>query len=347
MQDFTETIYFGSYTRASSQGIYEASFYQGQLENIKVLASLKNPTYLALDKKANRLISVAELSNKSGLAVIDLLPEHQGEILSYLEYSDHVPCYVSYDPENSLIYTANYHDAILSVLSLGKDGQIHLIDQVQHVGKGPHPNQEKAHIHFACPHPFTEGILCCDLGSDLISHYRLDKEMKLTKISDLSLKAGSGPRHLAFHPQRKVAYLLSELTSEVTVLPFNLSTSAFQIASSYSLLPDKWTDFNSGAAIHLSQDGRFLYASNRGHNSIVVFSISPDGLSLKKIQCISSGDDFPRDFQLSIDNHWLICGHQKGLTRIFKRDPKTGLLKLLPDIYPIPECVCVLPSPLD
>lgn len=344
MNTNSEYYYFGTYTRSTSQGIYQARLHNGALEDISLLSAIENPTYLALDHQHNRLISVGQFETAAGLAVIDLSDNKKGQIQSTLSYSKHVPCYVSYDAEKGLVYTANYHDAILAVLSLSEDGQLHLLDQVHHEGSGPHPNQASAHIHFACPHPFTEGLLTCDLGSDLISHYRLNSAKKLVKVNDLQITPGSGPRHLAFHPSQPVAYLLSELTSEVTVLPFDSQKQCFRLGASYSLLPDDFQGQNSGAAIRLSRDGHFLYASNRGHNSIVVFTIAEDGQSLHLIQRLSSGDDFPRDFNLSTDGHWLICGHQKGLTRIFSRDPHSGKLALKDPIYTIPECVCVLPS---
>ena len=153
---------------------------------------------------------------------------------------------------------------------------------------------------------------------------------------------GTGPRHLVFHPVHKIAYLFGELDSTVTVLAYDESDGSFTQKQKVSTLPKDFDGENGGAAIRVSNDGRFLYASNRGHNSIAVFAIADDGLSVEMIQSVSTEGDFPRDFALSPDNKYVVAANQNSdnLT-LYRRDNASGLLTMIQKDVFAPEAVCV------
>lgn len=172
--------------------------------------------------------------------------------------------------------------------------------------------------------------------------YDVSENGKLNLVTTFTAEPGTGPRHLVFHPNGQFAYLFGELDSTVRVLSYNKETGAFEELQKISTLPEEFDGENGGAAIRISNDSKFLYASNRGHNSIAVFAVFEDGSHIQNKQIISTEGDFPRDFALDPSNNFVVCANQNtdNLT-LYRRHPETGLLELLKkDVY-APECVCV------
>ncbi|WP_051452845.1 lactonase family protein [Atopobacter phocae] len=340
-----ERILFGTYTRESSQGIYEAVLNPAtnQIEAIQVACPLTNPTYLAAVPGTPWIVSVGLIHGEGGVAVLAPSADQTGyTIVDQLGYTPNVPAYVSVDATRRLIFTTNYHDGILSMLQLSEAGQLTLIDEVHHTGHGPHPNQESAHVHYAQMDPVGKFLCVCDLGTDQVTTYRIDGQ-QLERAQTYNALPGSGPRHLVFHPVESVAYLMNELTATIDVLRYDAETGTFTQVDSVTTLPDDWTDFNSSAAIRLSKNGQHLYCSNRGQDAIVSYEISLDGLNLTPLETVSTRGHFPRDFNLNRTDDYLICGHQHGFVTLFQRDQQTGHLRFIESNIPIPENVCVLP----
>ena len=171
------------------------------------------------------------------------------------------------------VFSANYHKGTVeSYLLNAEDGSIQpAASIIQHEGSGPDPRQEKPHVHYAGLTPDEKYLAAIDLGTDSLTTYEVSEEGKLSKVHLLPLKAGSGPRHLTFHPNGKFAYLMTEFSSEVIVLSYHSETGHFTEKQYISTLPVEFKENNQGSAIHISADGRFVYAGNRGHNSIAVF----------------------------------------------------------------------------
>lgn len=179
-----------------------------------------------------------------------------------------------------------------------------------------------------------------DLGNDTVSTYDISAEGKLAPVSILKTKAGLGPRHLVFAPDKKTAYLVGELSSTVSVLDYDLTTGAFYLLQTVSTIPDDWTEHNGAAAIRISNDGRFVYVSNRGHNSLAVFEVL-DG-ELKLIQHLTTHGDFPRDFALDPTERFILVANQNtDNATLYTRDQETGLLACCQKDIPLPEGVCV------
>mgnify|MGYP003408238953 FL=1 len=340
-----EIIYLGTYTKGNSEGIYEIvlNTETKRLEEAKLVAKIGNPTYLALSSEKDILYAVSKTEKGGGIAAFKKNSDTTFEKISELiEENAAPPCYVAYDADRSLVYTTSYHDGFVSVYKTDSKGSLTLTDVKQHDGSSVHENQEKAHAHYMNLTPDRNYVVACDLGTDKVYTYKVSEDGKLDLAVTYKANPGTGPRHLVFHPNGKFAYLVGELTSEIVVLAYNAAEGSFKTVQTVSSIPDTHTTFNSGSAVRVTEDGRFLYSSNRGHNSIAVYAINAYGDSIERIQLIASEGDTPRDFALDPTEQFLVVGHQSSdkLT-LFERNAETGLLSLLQkDVY-APECVCV------
>lgn len=339
----SQTFTLGSYTRKSSEGIYTITLnpMTETLENLTLLLKVNNSTYLTTHN--NHLVTVCTGVDSGGVASYQLNDNKQPTLNNQLLADGAAPCYVSFDAERQLVFSANYHTGVINSYQVSLDGQLELADTIQYSGSGPHANQQTAHAHFADLTPDNR-LVTCDLGSDKIYTYDVNPDGKLTEVAQLDCLPGSGPRHLVFHPTKPVAYLFGELDSTLTTLAYTPETGAFVSTNTYSTLPEEFTGESGGASIRISTDGRFLYLSNRGHDSIVVFEIdSQDSLKAAVIQWIPTEGNGPRDFNLTPEQDYLLVGHQftDNLT-LFKRDQQSGQLTLKQkDVY-APECVCII-----
>ncbi|MER2001619.1 MAG: lactonase family protein [Carnobacterium inhibens] len=347
-----ETIYLGTYTKGNSEGIYEIALNTEtkRLEEAKLVAKVGNPTYLTLSNGKDIIYSVSKTDQGGGIAAFKKKPATTYEnTTTFFEKTSELieenaapPCYVAYDADRSLVYTTSYHDGFVSVYKTNNKGSLTLTDVKQHEGSSVHENQEKAHAHYLDLTPDKKYVVACDLGTDNVFTYQVSEEGKLNLVQTYKANPGTGPRHLVFHQNGKFAYLVGELTSEIVVLAYNATDGSFETVQTVSSIPESHTTFNSGSAVRVTEDGRFLYSSNRGHNSIAVYSINETGDTIERIQLISSEGDTPRDFALDPTEQFVVVGHQNSdkLT-LFERDAETGLLSLLQkDVY-APECVCV------
>ena len=331
-----EIVYFGTYTRRISQGIYKADFdiETGKLSNLELFATEPSPTYLAFDQHQH-LYTVGSHEDKGGIAAY----KTDGVLLNHVVEEGAPHCYVAVDEIRSLVYGANYHKGKVLVYKRKEDGCLELADKVQHTGHGPHENQTSSHVHYTDLTP-DQYLVTCDLGTDEVITYDVNLEGKLTKLATYNCNPGAGARHLVFHHHYKIAYLICELNSTIEVLIYD-GVGEFEQMQVISTLPDDYSDFNGTAAIRLSKDGKFLYASNRGHDSIAVYSILADG-SLELLEIVPTNGKNPRDFDLLPDQEFLIAVHQDSdNATVFKRNPETGRLAELSNEFHVPEAVCI------
>lgn len=337
-----EKFLLGSYTRRISEGIYDITLDTKKKELVQLthLISEDNPTYLDVSDN-DILYAVAKEGDLGGVASYKKNDNGTFTLLNRVMLEGAPPCYVAVDNKRQVVYGANYHQGILYSYKISEDGSLTLADKIQDNGHGPHENQDGPHVHYADLTPDNR-LVVCDLGNDTVYTYDVDNEGKLTEVAKFIVSPGTGPRHLVFHPTKPIAYLFGELSSDVLVLDYDASTGSFKELQTISTLPETHTGFNGGAAIRISKDGKFLYASNRGHNSLVVYSISEDGKTLNTLQWISVEGDFPRDFNLSKTDDFIVVSNQNSdnLT-LFERNNDTGLLTLLQKDVFAPEVVCV------
>ncbi|MGT2665719.1 lactonase family protein [Streptococcus rifensis] len=332
----TETVYFGTYTRRLSEGIYRAQFDSkaGQLSQLELVAAEPSPTYLAFAKNG-QLYTVGAEDDKGGVAAFDADFSPLNHVVE-----DGAPlCYVAVDEERELVYGANYHKGQVLVYKRQEDGSLTLADVSQHEGNGPHENQASPHVHYTDLTP-DNYLVTCDLGTDEVVTYDVSEDGKLTRLATYKAKPGAGARHIVFHPTQKMAYLMCELNSTVEVLIYD-GVGQFELLQTISTLPESHTAFNGTAAIRISNDGNFVYGSNRGHDSIVVYKVLNDG-TLELVEYTPTNGKNPRDFDLTPDNKHLIAVHQDSdNATIFSRDEATGKLTEIAHDFTVPEAVCV------
>ena len=310
----------GTYTRESSEGIYRfvLDAEAGKLEAAEVAANVGSPTYLAISEDKRQLYSVAQQDGLGGV--------HAYEIVSI---------------QNGVLVTGNYHKGTVDLFQAHRPSALALKGTVQHEGNGPHERQEKPHVHYTAQTPDGRYVIVADLGTDELVTYKIEGQA-LVKVATLHVESGSGPRHLAFHPDGKTAYLMTELSSEVIVLDYDADQGSFTEKQKIKAIPSDFNETNDASAIHITSDGKFVYTGNRGHNSIAVFQVDEETKELTLIEITSTGGNWPRDFVLDPSESFIVASNQKsGNLVLFARDQKTGKLTQLDSVVDVPEVVCV------
>lgn len=338
--------YIGTYTKGESKGIYSFTLdaEAAAISELKLAAELENPTYLTISANNKHLYSVVKEGDQGGVAAFTI-EEDTGALtaLNSQLSTGAPPCYVSVSPQNQYLFTANYHKGTVECFPLRENsGSIHPVSSiVEHTGSGPDPRQEKPHTHYSALTPDEKYVVVVELGSDRIYTYEVNEGI-LKEISTLAVSPGSGPRHLTFHPNGKFAYVMTEFSSEVLVLAYNSEDGSFTELQSQSTLPDDFAENNQGSAIHISSDGKFVYAGNRGHNSIALFSVDAQTGKLQFVERISTEGDWPRDFALDPSEKFLLASNQESSNLVlYARDAESGRLTLLTADIKVPHPVCV------
>ena len=289
------TLYIGTYTRresfvdgkAAGIYIYHLDLATGALAYAATVTGTGtvNPSYLALSPGNRYLYAINEITGGSGAHgmvsafAIDPLTKQ----LSYLnQQSTHglSPCYVGIEPEGRYCLVANYEFGSVCVLPVWEDGRLgEASDTVQFTGSGPDPERQSGpHAHMIVPGPDRSSILAVDLGTDRLMAFHLDMQRgKLAPAGSpwTQMPPGSGPRHLAFHPHQPFTYVINELQSTVTVLRNQEPPGKFEAVQTISTIPDGFKGQNHTAAIKIAPSGRFVYASNRGDDSLAIYAADP------------------------------------------------------------------------
>ena len=336
--------YLGTYTKGESKGIYcfTLNTAEKKIEDIKVAAELGNPTYLAISNDNRFLYSIVKNGENGGVAAFSINETGELSFINQQLSPGAAPCYISVDAKNQYLFSANYHKGIVESHLLNRnDGSIlPAASSIKHQGRGPDPRQDKARCHYSRFTPDGKVLAVIDLGIDALITYQVHDDATLTKVKLLPLKAGSGPRHLEFHPNGRFAYLLTELSSEVIVLDYE--DGRFTEKQYISTIPEDFKENNQCSAIHISSDGRFVYAGNRGHNSIAVFSVNQGTGELSFIENTSTEGDWPRDFALDPSEKFIVAANQEsGNLVLFARDEDSGRLTLMESDIAVPYPVCV------
>lgn len=346
--NFKFISYIGTYTTGESKGIYKVTVdtKDKKIENAELAAEIENPTYLAISSDNKYLYSVMKKDDMGGVAAYSIdTSTGKLNLINYQLSKGSSPCHVSLDKENKFLFSANYHRGIVEVFPIGENGEIKPNSFViKHEGSGPNKErQEKAHIHYSSLTPDQKYLCAVDLGIDKVALYAFDNG-KLKKEERLSkkLKPGCGPRHMEFHPNEKFAYVITELTSEIITFEYSLKDNTLNEIEYISTLPENYRGESIASAIHISCDGKYLYAGNRGHDSIAIFSIDSVTGRLKLISHISTEGSFPRDFEIAPNGDFILAANQNSSNiLIFDRDKNTGkLTKGLNEIF-VPNPVCI------
>lgn len=336
--------YIGTYTKGKSEGIYSfvLDTERKELTALHAEAKRDNPTYLTISQDNSHLYSVMKSGSEGGVAAYAIEASGNLNLLGTSLHEGSSPCYVSIDRENRRVLDANYHKGTASLYKPNADVGIRVAADVQHEGSGANPKrQEGPHVHFADFTPDERFAVTVDLGTDALTTYQLADD-EWIKHSELKFQPGTGPRHLAFHPSAAYAYIMTELSNEVIALHFDTEHGQFSIIQKVNALPADFEGHSQGAAIKISADGRFVYVSNRGNNSIAVFQVDEGSGKLALIEHVDTIGDWPRDFEIDPSGRFLIVTNQNsGDLFLFERDSASGHLSLLDSKLSVPDPVCI------
>ena len=342
-----DLLYVGTYTEGTkSEGVYLVRMDRrsGELRRIGAVNAGANPSFLALHPNRRVLYAVNELDKgvvsacaiQKGIDALTRLNEQPSE--------GGAPCYVSVDKSGRALLVANYTGGNVALLPIAANGSLAPAHVVQHTGKGPNAERQEApHAHCIIPDPSNRFALAADLGADRVFVYGLDIDGKaLRPVGEAVMRPGAGPRHIVFHPTLPLVFVANELDSTVATLRFDSTRGALSPLDTRSTLPVGWTGTNYPADIHVAANGRSLYVSNRGHNSIAVCSVAESTGALALAQVIPTEGDWPRNFSLDPSGRWLLVANQRSDSVIvFERDPDSGGLTLTKQRIEIPSPVCL------
>jgi 6-phosphogluconolactonase len=344
-------FYIGTYTSKSSKGIYGINMdrVSGEFTAPELLAETVSPTYLALNHKGTVLYTASEPTDSSrGLVAAYSIEPGTGHLnkINEVQAPGKGLCHISINSSDSWLFGVSYPDAVVQVYPINQDSSIGEAACVrQHFGHGPNPGrQEAAHAHFTCLTPDEKFLCICDLGIDQIVVYRFCKETGQLEQDDrrtLTLPAGCGPRHMVFRSNGQMAYVVSELTSQVFVLSYS-PEKGFTVMQTANALQAENPKSNA-AAIRISSDERFLYTSNRGEDSISLFHIDPKTGLLQHIANTSTQGKHPRDFILDQTGSLLLCANQDtDNILVYSVSAEDGTLTPVNEVKGISMPVCIL-----
>ncbi len=345
--------FIGSYAESDTPGVYACSYdpVTGELAILDSLVGLANPTFLTVSENRHMLYAITESKDEQGNRVGSVaaiqIAKGSGK-LSLLDQADTTPaptCHITLDRQEKHLIVSSYHGGMVGVSPIGEDGLVGAISDLHtHVGgSGVHPAQSQPRAHSAFIDAENRFVLVQDLGADRIYTYKWEADAgKLVPHGSVNVAAGAGPRHLVFHPTAPYAYVINELNATITAFAYTSSDGQLVEQQTVSTLPSGYADDNACADIHISPDGRYLYGSNRGHDSIVVFAIDAERGTLTYVDHSSSGGGHPRNFAISPDGAYLLSANRDSNNIVtYKRDSATGKLQAAGSELTISKPVCV------
>ncbi|MDR7212523.1 lactonase family protein [Flavobacterium piscis] len=353
-QVFSQNTYafFGSFNRdksAESIFVYQLDTVNGKLTKITAVKNLVSPSYLTISPNGKFVYSCTESKTPNGGSVSSFEFNPKNKSLTFLntqKSGGENPVYVAVHKNGKWLVNANYTEGSVSVYPLLENGGIAPITQNFHYLEGSvhKERQTRSHVHSAVFSPQFDYLFLPDLGADKIRSYQFHEDQKQplteTKIPFTKTGLESGPRHFAFHPNQKFGYCIEEMAGAISV--YEYENGILQKIQHINMHPNKITDGFESSDIHISPDGKFLYAANRGkENNIVIFSIDQNGL-LTNIGSQSTLGKHPRVFALDKTGNFLIATNvNTGNVVVFKRNKKTGMLKKTGKEIKIPNVSCV------
>jgi 6-phosphogluconolactonase len=325
----------------------------GELKHVATTKGVKDPSFLVLSPNRRFLYAVNELEEfsgkKSGALSAFGVNQQTGE-LTFLNQQPSLggaPCYVTVDKAGRFVLVANYFGGNVAVLPVLRDGSLgEATDMKQGAGSSINlERQEGPHAHCIVLDHANRFAYSCDLGTDKIMIFRFDSrrgKLNANRTPWVQLKPGAGPRHLTFHPSGKYAYVINELHATVTAFAYDRTSGNLSEVQTVPTLPPGFTAANTSADIHISPGGRFLYCSNRGHDSIAVFNIDQRNGKLTFVTHESTRGNAPRNFVIDPTGAFLLAANQKSDNIVvFRRDLKTGRLSATGQVAQVPSPVCL------
>lgn len=354
-------LFVGTYTKkeghvdGKAEGIHHFSYNSDDKKTTKEnsqqnIYKTVNPSYITISPNKDFLYAVNELNPSDGNSgtVASYSIDKKTKALTFLNeqitYS-HAPCHITIDATSKLAFVSNYVGGVFCSYRILENGQLDQALQIfKFEGKGPTDRQESSHPHSSIVSPNNKFVYVADLGTDKIMCYKIESNevgLKPTEQKFVKVQDGAGPRHMDFHPNGKILYVVNELDRTVNVFDVDSSNGKLVQKQSLSTLPEGFSDFSLCAAIHVHPSGKYLYASNRGHNSIVIYKIDKTSGTLTFQGTESTSGDFPRDFTIDPSGDFLLAANQNSDNIIkFEIDLNTGKLNKISELEcPTPVCL--------
>ncbi len=352
-------VYVGTYTSGGGEGIYlyRLDLADGSLRHVSTAAGVPEPSYLTLAPGGRYLYSVNEVEEFEGArggAVSAFAVDRKSGALRFVNRrasKGGAPCYVTASASGRFVLVANYAGGNVAVLpALGDGGLGEAVDVRQDEGSGPNrERQEGPHAHCVVLDPSDRFAYACDLGTDKVMAYRFDRRTgRLTPNAQpwFAARPGAGPRHLTFHPGGRFVYVMNELDSTVTALSFDAAGGTLREVQTLGALPADFAGANTGADIHVAPGGRFLYCSNRGHDSVALFAIDARTGRLTPLGHTPTQGSTPRNFAIDPTGRYLLVANQKSDSVVtFRLDPRTGRPEPAGRSARVPAPVCLKLAP--
>ena len=349
-------LFVGTYTEKESKGIYAYSFdaASSELTPLGVAAETSNPSFLAIDPSQRFLYAVNEVQKykdaNSGVVSAFAIDGKKGQtgklrLLNEVASRGADPCYIAFDKTGKYVLVANYTGGSVAVFPVQSDGRIGEASAfVQHTGSGVNrERQEGPHAHWIETTLDNRFAIAVDLGLDELLIYRFDaKTGTLTPNNPpyAKLDPGAGPRHLAFHPSGKYAYVVNELQSTITTFSYDARHGILHKLKTVSTLPKDFSGSNDAAEIEVHPSGKFLFASNRGQDTIVLFSIDPKTGALTLAGHFPTQGKTPRNFKIDPTGKLLFVANQNSNNiAVFQIDSNTGQLTVMKQMLQVPSPV--------
>jgi len=352
-------VYFGTYTGAKSKGIYVSRFISatGQLTAPQLAVETENPSFLALHPDGRSLYAVGETSTvddarQGGVTAFAIEPTGKLTALNTHPSGGSGPCHLALDAKGRFVFTANYGSGSIAALPILADGSLAgPVATMQHVGSSVNPQRQSGpHAHCVNLAPDDHFALGCDLGLDKLMVYRVGENQRVLTENDppfCTLGPGTGPRHLAFGRSGKFVYVINEMGCSVTVLTYDAKHGTLYETQTTSTLPENWKGNSAGAEIAMHPSGKFLYASNRGHDSIAVFLVNRKSGALSLVEHEPTQGKTPRHFALDPTGGWLLAENQASdSVVVFRVNARTGALNATERSVEVPSPVCAVFLPV-
>lgn len=326
-------VYVGPYTREESKGIYLSRFdaATGELLDPELAAEMENPSFLAIHPNRKFLYAVSEVDAPALVSAFAIDPASGAlTLLNSAEPNGSAPCDLEVDATGRMLAVANYTSGSTSTFQIGADGKLsELTMLIEHEGSSVNEKRQQGpHAHSVDFSPDNRFCIVSDLGTDKVMVYKADPAAgKLTAHEPPSagVEPGSGPRHFAFHPSGEYAYVINELASTITAFRWNAEAGTLSPIQTISTLPDGYDQPTTTAEIMAHPSGKYVYGSNRGHDSIAVFQVDPGTGELSLVEIAKSGGETPRNFAIAPNGRYLLAAHQKSDNIVvFELDEATG-----------------------
>ena len=356
----THIAFVGTYTRGDSEGIYAYRYNSadGGMDPLGLVAETPNPSFLGLHPNGKFIYAVNEGdpdSPSEGSISAFVVDTSTGKLtfLNKVDSMGGLPCHVVVDQTGNFVFVANYGGGSVVSYQLEADGSIgEMASLIQHDGSSVlSPRQDVPHAHEVVLSEDNSHLFVPDLGMDKVVVYQINAETGELTVNDppaAELAPGAGPRHMAFHPGGRQAYVIGEIDSTITTFDFDPATAAFTSKQVVSTLPEGFDEDTSTAEIEISADGNFVYGSNRGHDSIAVFGVDPEDKTLTFVEHAPIQGRTPRNFVIDPTGAYLFSENQNTNNIVqFSREAATGRLtptgQVLTDV-PSPVCMVFLPT---